>query len=264
MAGTDPVRFTLLMAGIQLKAAMEYRWSFLSQILFMALNDLFLLFFWWAIFERFGSLGEWKMQDMLLLYAVGTSAFGLCVGLFGNVLHLARQISHGQLDAVLSMPPDPMLNLLVSGMNVAAYGDLLFGITLYAIVGDTSAFGWAIFGSVIVLGATVMLGFFLATQSLSFFIGSAEGLAELLSNALVTFSLYPPGIFSGWTRFVLYTAVPAGFMTHLPVELIRDFSLPGLLLLTVAATTSLLVGRVVFQAGLRRYESGSLMVARGL
>lgn len=257
------IRFTALMAGIQLRAAMEYRWSFLSQVVFMILNDVFLLFFWWVVFGKFGEVGDWKMRDMLMLYAVGTTSFGLTSGLFGNVLSLSRLVVQGRLDAVLSMPPDPMLNLLVSGMNVSAWGDLLFGLTLFALLGDTSVAGVLIFVTVSVLSAAVLLGFCLSVHSLAFFMGSAEGLAGLMSNALVTFSLYPPGIFSGWTRFMLFTAIPAGFMTYLPVSLMKEFTMVGLLGLTAGAAACLGLGRLLFQTGLRHYESGSLVVARG-
>ncbi|MBI4870408.1 MAG: ABC-2 family transporter protein [Candidatus Riflebacteria bacterium] len=257
------LRFIAAMASIQLRAAMEYRASFLAQVVFMMLNDLFLLFFWWVVFGKFGSVGDWRMQDMLLLYAVGTTAFGLAVGLFGNVTTLATQIAQGKLDSVLSMPPDPMLHLLVSGMNVSAWGDLLFGLLLYGMVGDTSLAGLALFAVVSILSAAVFLGFSVAAASLAFFVGSAEGLAGLMTNAILTFSLYPPGIFSGWTRVVLFTAIPAGLMTYLPVALLREFSIGGFLLLVLGAAASLAAGRILFQVGLRRYESGSLMVARG-
>lgn len=251
------------MAGVQLRAAMEYRVSFLLQVAFMALNDLFLLFFWWVVFERFGALGDWQMRDMLLLYAVGTTAFGLTAGLFGNALSLSRIIVQGGLDAVLTMPPDPLHNILVSGMNVSAWGDLLFGLALFALVGDGSVAGACLFAVVTILGALVMLGFLVAAHSLAFFMGSAEGLAGLLGNALITFSLYPPGVFQGPTKFFLFTAVPAGFMTYLPVSLLREFSLGGLALLVLGTCVNLAAGRLIFQAGLRRYESGSLLVSRG-
>lgn len=261
---TRALRFTYQMIALQLRSALEYRWSFLAQVLFMALNDAFLLFFWWVVFERFGSVGDWRMREMLLLYAVGTTAFGITAGFFGNVLRLSREIAQGKLDAVLSMPPDPMHHLLISGMNLSAWGDLLFGLGLFALVGDHSPGGIILFGVVSTLGAAVMLGFCLAAHSLAFFAGSAEGLASLLGNALVSFSLYPPTIFDGWTKFMLFTIVPAGFMTYLPVSLLMDFSGLGLLGLALGAATSLAIGRAVFQAGLRRYESGSLLIARGL
>ncbi|MBI3890247.1 MAG: ABC-2 family transporter protein, partial [Candidatus Wallbacteria bacterium] len=111
--------------------------------------------------------------------------------------------------------------------------------------------------------AAVMLGFTLTANSLAFWAGSAEGLAGLLGNALVTFSLYPPGIFHGWTKFMLFTLIPAGFMTYLPVSILRDFGWSRLLGLILGAAASLAIGRLAFQAGLRHYESGSLVMARG-
>jgi ABC-2 type transport system permease protein len=100
------------------------------------------------------------------------------------------------------------------------------------------------------------------TQSLSFWLGNAEGLAGQFFNALLSFSTYPTVIFNGAVKFALFTVIPAGFIAYLPVQLLREFSLPllgGLLLFTIGMTAA---GWLVFRAGLRRYESGNLVLMR--
>ena len=56
---------------------------------------------------------------------------------------------------------------------------------------------------------------------LAFFIGSAEAAAFQAQQAVINFSLYPGGMYHGWVRVVLFSLVPAGFISHLPVELLR-------------------------------------------
>ncbi len=80
--------------------------------------------------------------------------------------------------------------------------------------------------------------------------------------ALVSLSSYPTVIFHGIIKAVLFTLIPAGFLSYVPVQLLRAFSWPllgGLVLFTVAITAAA-IG--VFQAGLRRYESGNLVLMR--
>ena len=56
-AVTSQVRFVWEHFKFNLAAAMEYKAGFVSQVVFMLLNDMFLLFFWWIVFRRVSSIG---------------------------------------------------------------------------------------------------------------------------------------------------------------------------------------------------------------
>ena len=102
----------------------------------------------------------------------------------------------------------------------------------------------------------------LILHSLAFWLGDVDSLARQVWEFLITFSLYPPTLFSGGLRVLLFTALPAGFIGYLPVELLREFS-PGTLALTSAAALAyVLLARGVFRAGLARYESGNRIAVR--
>ena len=81
--------------------------------------------------------------------------------------------------------------------------------------------------------------------------------SQQMTNAIITFSLYPHTLFSGATRFLLYTAIPAFFIGAVPVEIIKGRE--GTLLLGMWAVVLLiwLLTVAIFYTGLRRYESGS-------
>jgi ABC-2 type transport system permease protein len=61
----------------------------------------------------------------------------------------------------------------------------------------------------------------------------------------------------------MFTVVPAGFISHLPVELLRSFDVSRLLVVLGFASFSVLLAATVFRIGLRRYESGNLVGMRG-
>jgi ABC-2 type transport system permease protein len=57
--------------------------------------------------------------------------------------------------------------------------------------------------------------------------------------------------------------VPAGFLSYLPVQLLREFN-PAFLLAVLGFTAGMCtLAATVFYRGLRRYESGSLVMLRG-
>ena len=78
-------------------------------------------------------------------------------------------------------------------------------------------------------------------------------------GALTTFSTYPMNIFTGVVRLLLFTVVPAGFVSFVPLQLLQQFSWP--LLGGMVGFTVLFVAVAVgmFQLGLKRYESGNLL-----
>jgi hypothetical protein len=85
------------------------------------------------------------------------------------------------------------------------------------------------------------------------------GLAQQMLGALVSFSTYPMNIFSGVVRLLLFTVVPAGFISFVPLQLLHRFTwslfggMVGFTLLFVAIAVGL------FELGPRHYESGNLM-----
>lgn len=104
-----------------------------------------------------------------------------------------------------------------------------------------------------------MTSFAVLAHSLSFWLGRSERLANQLSEALLSFSLYPEGIFSVTTRVVLYTH-SAGFVAYLPVRILDEFTLARVGLLLCFALALAVLARFVFYRGLKRYESGNLVV----
>ncbi len=111
--------------------------------------------------------------------------------------------------------------------------------------------------------AVLFVGFSVFTGSLAFFMGSAESVSTQLRIAMITFSTYPSPIFQGFVKILLFTLLPAMFVSHLPVSALRNMSMIDALLSFGGALGVLLAGIIMFYVGLRRYESGNLMEMRG-
>ncbi|MTI96112.1 MAG: hypothetical protein FH749_11625 [Firmicutes bacterium] len=251
----------LLNFKLNLASAMEYRFSFWSQVLFMMLNNLFLLFFWWVFFSQF-ALPGWDMSDILLLYSLVSGSFGIAAMLAGNSTRLGEIIARGELDYYLLLPINPLFNVLTSRLQVSAAGDLAFALMLAPIALNFDLASVALFLALLCCGALVLTAFWTSAGCLSFFWGYSQGLASLVRDSVVMFSTYPEAIFSGGIRFMLFTIIPAGFVTHLPLTLLREFSWLRLGVLLAATALLLSLACWLFHAGLKRYESGNLMVTR--
>ncbi len=228
----------------------------------MMINDSMWVFFWMLYFEKFPVLNGWGRQDLFVLWAVITFSFGIAFGLCAQALRLSELITQGQLDYYLALPKNVLLHILVGQIRPANLGDLFFGPILLAIFVDMNFQKWICFVIGAILAGIIYLSFFVIVGSLAFFAGSSEGISGGVGNALIHFSTYPTRIFSGWTRVILFTLIPAGFIAEVPVDMIRRFNVQDLIIMMGAASTFATVAWIVFHLGLRRYESGNLMSLR--
>lgn len=243
--------------------ALEYRITFLTQIFGMMLNDAMWVAFWWIYFTRFQVLGQgYQIEDVLALWATAAAAFGLGVGFFGNALRLAQMISQGELDYYLSLPKNILLHVLVSRMDLIGWGDVLFGTGLFLAFLHPSPDRIILFVGLVLCAATVFLSSAIAWQSLAFWLGNAEGLAAQMWNAMILFGTYPMPLFRGAVKVIIFTAIPAAFMTHIPVQLLREFDPMWFLAEIAFSGVALAIAVYIFYRGLRRYESGNLMMMR--
>lgn len=256
------LRFVWTYLQTNMQSAMEYRTSFLSQVFFMLVNNLMLLFFWWILFSRIDHLNGWKFSHIIGLYAVASGSFGFQALIFGGSLRLSNWISEGRIDHYLLSPKPVLLHLIVSHSMPSAWADILFAFAVFcwAINGDLGKLAY--FPLFLITGGLVMTSFAVIVHSISFWIGSATNLAHQLYEPLLTFSLYPEGIFSPIVRIVLYTLIPAGFVSYLPVRILERISLGSIGVLIGAALIFTTLAHFIFYRGLRRYESGNLLVIR--
>ncbi len=245
-----------------LNQALEYRASFVSQVLAMFANDILWVLFWAVYFQRFPVVRGWTLADVLTMWAVVAFSFGLAAVFAGNAVQLPRLIYTGQLDYFLALPKPVLPHVLVSRMSTMAWGDLLFGpLVFYLLVPWTWTQG-LLFLLAGLLAALVFGGFGVIAGSLAFFLGNSEQLSGSVHMAILHFATYPMGIFDKWIRVILHTLVPAAFMGSVPVEVIRRFSWGSLGLLALGAAVITGAAVWVFTAGLRRYESGNLVQMR--
>lgn len=248
---------------LNLKSKLEYRVAFMSQVGGMVLNDCIWILFWAFFFNRFTVIKGWTGADVMLLWSVGAAGFGISDCLFCNAHRLAYIINKGQLDSWLVYPRHVLPHLVLEWFGASALGDIIFGFGGFCIVAHPSLLHIIFFILLSISAAITFLSIRIVSGSLAFFLGNVQPLTEQWESAVLTFSTYPGGLFQGPVKFLLFTLVPAAFMTYIPVEAIRNLSFGQLALCWCGALTFLGIAVAVFNLGLRFYESGNLMEMRG-
>jgi ABC-2 type transport system permease protein len=250
-------KFLLAIWKANLLSAMEYRISFLSQVIGMMVNNGIYFLVWVIFFDRFKEVQGWGLTDMYITFGVTASAFGLVSLLFGNTFNMGDIIMKGRLDYYLSLPRPVLLHAAASRSVASGMGDLTYGFISFLASGVFSWDGLLRFILAILLSAAVFAAFILIIQSLAFWIGTTSYLSGIALNAMITFAIYPITLFETSARLILFTVIPAALMGAVPASFVRSFGWGTLAQLSVGAVIFLTLAVAIFYTGLRRYESGS-------
>lgn len=248
---------------LNLDAQLEYRGAFFSQVLAMFVNNVIWVWFWVLFFSRFKVLRGWDINDVVTLWCIAASGFGLAHTVCGNALQLAVLIARGQLDVWMLYPRALLPHILLGRMSATAWGDAIFGYLVYLIFVKPDLPHFVLFVALTVSIAFLFIGFSIFTGSLTFFLGNSESLAEQWRYAMITFSTYPASLFDGAVKILLYTLIPAVFVNYYPIMALRHLSIADALMAVAGSAAVVAAGVAVFYYGLRRYESGNLMEMRG-
>jgi ABC-2 type transport system permease protein len=251
------LRFAGALLATNLKATFALRGAFWLQAAFMAANNAVFFSVWWIFFRRFDDIGGWKLRDMLALYGIAATSFGLAVVVGSGMRDLARTISDGDLDPYLVQPKDLLLHVVGSRCSASGFGDLVSGAVLLGLSGHVT---WATAPGVVVCtvaGATVFLSCGVLFHSLAFWLGPVNDWARQTWEFLIVFTVYPQTIYGPFLRVLLFTVLPAGFIGFVPVEWLRAPSPTGLAIAVGAAALYAALAYAVFRRGLKRYESGN-------
>lgn len=261
MAVKNQVRICLLSIKYNIMREMINKVTFVMNVLFMMINNATILVQWFILFRVREDIGGYTMKEIMLLWGLTAASFGLSRILFARVFSLPELIVSGKLDSYLVQPKNVLLGVMTSSTDIAAIGDLLYGLTIMCFC-DLSIGRVFLILLFTVTGTVIFTAFALLMGSMAFWFVRMEMLGNQMVLGMVSFATYPDGIFKGISRFLLYFIIPAGMAVYHPVHIMISFDVRMAATVTGYAVLLGTLAVVVFYRGLRRYSSSSLMEAR--
>ena len=245
---------------INIKSILSYKISFLVQSIFTMLNNSFFIIFWLKIFQTIDDVKEFSLNDVLLLWAISTIAYGINYFFFYGVTYINRYIIDCSMDSYFLQPKCILLNVLLSKSELSAFGDFIFGVLLVIIIYSKNlgmllySILFGIFGSIYFLSTEIIL------RSICIWIGDTEILSDRYIHVLLTnFSTYPQNIFPKSLKVLLYTFIPAGFLSYLPLNLIHTFDIIKFIIYIISGIAYFIIAVKVFYTAIKYYNSGNCM-----
>jgi ABC-2 type transport system permease protein len=240
-----------------------YRVNFFFQLFQSLLSLLVAVAGIAVIFSYTSSLGGWGQEEILTLVGVYLLVGGI-IGLLiqPSMEQFIESVRDGTLDFTLTKPEDAQFLVSIRRVNIWSVIDIILGLAVLVIalvrLGEKVGVGQAgEFVLMLIAGAVIIYSFFLILATLSFWFVRVENILVIFQS-MYEAGRWPVSLYPGWLRYGLTFVIPVAFATTVPAEALTGRLNWITLILGVAiAVFLLIVSRIFWRIGLRRYSGSS-------
>jgi ABC-2 type transport system permease protein len=254
--------------AIQIRSQVEYRVSFVLDLITVALATGTGFGTLALIMQRFENIGGWALGEIAFLYGIVEAAFGMMDMIFSGFDPdtFSPMVQRGQFDQLLLRPLDLTLQVLGSRFVLKRLSRVAQGVAIFCIGIALADIRWTpgkvlylpvvfaslnlFFGGLYVIGSTSTFWTVQRVEAINIF---TYGGAEMMS--------YPMHIYSQWMRRFFTYVLPAIFLVYYPALYFLDkpdpLHLPAFapFLSPFAGGAVMLAALAFWRFGVRRYES---------
>lgn len=258
------LKYLLMCVWYNIKQSVANKKSFIIQTIAMFINNFVFIFFWQILFNnKGGSINGLVMKDILYLWSIPTIGYGITFFCFGGVESLPKDVKEGNIDIYLTKPKQSLISQLTSKAILSAMGDLIFGVFCGMIAVSFNPFKTLELLILGLISAVITVSVATLVRLTCFWLGDVSNACNKYTHSLlITLTIYPEKMFPVFIKVLMYTAIPAMYIAHIPVRLLNTFSLKWFVILIIAAIASVILTFYIYNKGLRKYESGNGVTRR--
>ena len=257
----NQIKISFLSIKYALIREMLNKTTFISNIVFMILNNASFLIQWIILFALKDNIGGYSFRQVLLLWGIAASTYGISRFFFKKAFSLSETINNGKLDSFLVQPKNVLLSCITTDVEPSALGDIIYGYIMLILYGITFT-NFILFTIFIICGGLILTSISVIFSSLSFWFNKTDIVVDTYNSLMVNFATYPDGIFKKSVKIMFYTLIPIGIVNHIPIKVLTQFNLILFLLVILITVLFILFAFLIFNKGLKRYSSSNLMSAR--
>ncbi len=262
----EPVILWRRLVGAQIRSQLQYRVSFVLDLVGAFLISFIDFLAVLVIFHNVTRLGTWNVREVAFLYAFSSISFALTDLLIGHLDQFPQKIRDGNFDILLVRPRSTLFQVIGSDFQLRRLGKAIQGLLVLGYVIGSLDIHWdagrigmlvvmvpaaiVIFGSVWVVGGC-----------LAFWTTDGGEFSNAFSYGGNFMAQYPVDILSAWLRRFLAYIVPLAFVCYFPSLYILDkpdpLRLPRFveLLSPAVALAAACVAGLVWRFAVRHYRS---------
>lgn len=257
----NQIKISFLSVKYALIREMLNKTTFITNIIFMILNNASFIIQWVILYSLKDNVGGYTLKEVLLLWGFASGTYGVAHFFFKKAFQLSDIINNGKLDSFLVQPKNVLLSTITTDVETAALGDLLYGYIILFIYGFTIP-RFILYTLFIITGGLILTSIAVILGSLSFWFQKSDIISDTGNSLMIHFATYPDGIFKGIAKILLFTLIPVGFTVYIPVKILSDFNIIYLLIVLGVTIFIIALAFIIFYKGLKKYSSSNLMIAK--
>lgn len=247
--------------SIHLRSAMQHKSSFVMTVLGQLATSFSAVMVVMFLFQRFGTVKGFTLEQVLICYAVMLMAFSLAECFARGFDTFPRLMANGQFDRMMVRPRNEIFQVLASTVEFSRIGRLIQSIAVLIYAVPNCGVIWTpdrvlLLIFMILGGAALFSALFWVYAGLSFF--STEGLEfmNVFTDGGRDHGAYPLAIY-GREVLTFYTfVVPLACVQYYPLMyLLGRWDSPWLMLCPLAGFAFAIPAYILWRAGVRHYRS---------
>jgi ABC-2 type transport system permease protein len=258
------VRMYVAIAGLWVRAAWGYRTSFVTLLIGNGLGTGLEAVGLYLMFTQVDRLGGFELHEVALLYGASGLGIGIADTLIGSVERIGEYIRTGRLDQMLTKPLPLLLQVCADQFTLRRLGRITQASIVFiwaATYVDWTPARVGVAVMMVLSGAAVFFGLFVAFSCIQFLTKDATEFANAFTYGGATLTQYPLTIFPKELMRTLTFVLPVAFVNWYPCLFIlgRDdpFGMPSGLQFASPLAGLAMVGAalLVWRAGVHQYTS---------
>ena len=218
---SNAFRLYLRYIAISFRSQMQYRASFVMQSVghFLITGIEFLGI--WALFDRFGSLGEWRLPEVALFYGIVNVAFAISDATSRGFDTFGGMVKSGDFDRLLLRPRSTVLQLAGQEVTLRRIGRLTQGLVVLLWGASALDIAWspvkiALTVAAILGGVCLFFGLIVLQATLAFWTTETLEIMNTVTYGGVETAQYPLTIYRRWFRRFFTFVVPLACINYFP------------------------------------------------
>lgn len=242
---------------------MQYKTSFFLTAIGQGMTSFFSFLSMYFLFNRFGSINGYTLNEVLLCFSTIFMAFALAECFGRGFDSFSGIISNGEFDRIMVRPRNEVLQVVGSRIELTRIGRLIQALIIFIYVFRTSSIVWStdkIITLILMLvgGVCLFFGLFMIYASICFF--TLEGLEfmNIFTDGGRELAQYPLDIYKKWVVKFFTFVVPLAFVNYYPfLYIIGKNNGYGVLYMfsPILSVLFLVPSYLLWRFGVRHYKS---------
>ncbi len=261
-----PVRAYLLLAGMWMRAAWQYRASLalltVAQACASGLDFVAIL----LLFTHVRALAGFSLPEVMFLYGTSALAFGLSDLLFSSVEALGYRIRSGSFDAMLVRPVSALTQVCTDEFSPKRFGKVAQALAVLVVALTRLRLDWtpgraAMVLAMVVCGAAIFGAVWVLQAAFQFVATDAREVMNVFTYGGQTLTQYPLVLYGREAMRALTFTLPLAFVNWQPALWVLGhpdpLGLPTAVRFASPAVALVMAGvaGLAWRAGIRRYRS---------